>query len=120
MPAKVKTPGMVIFVAVLMFLAGSFSILGCVCTGGSMAMLESVKLPQAQGQPDPLALPNHLKKEVPGYFPVLIAILGLDGILGLAKIILGVGLLRLNSTARLGTMLAYGVNLLLNSSFAPA
>jgi hypothetical protein len=113
MPKKVKAPGMVIFVAILMFIAGGFSILGCVCGGGSIAMLENVKLPQAPGQPDPMALPNHLKKELPGYYPVLFTIMGLDGVLGLAKIILGIGLLRLSSTARLGTMMAYVVNLLL-------
>jgi hypothetical protein len=113
MAAKVKTPGMVIFIAVLMFIAGGFSILGCVCGGGSIAMLEFVKFPQAQGQPDPMALPNHLKKEVPGYYPVIFTLMGLDGILGLAKIILGIGLLRLSSTARLVTMMAYVVNVLI-------
>ena len=113
MPAKAKTPGIVIFVAVLMFIAGGINILGCVCGGGSIAMLENMKLPQVQGQPDPMALPNFLKKEAPGYYPVIFTIMGLDGVLGLAKIILGIGLLRLSSTARLITMMAYVVNVLI-------
>jgi hypothetical protein len=115
MPVNVKTPGMVTFVAVLMFIAGSFNIIGCACGGGSLATLELVKMPQAPGQPDPMALPNFLKNEVPGYLPVLFALLGLDGILGVVKIILGIGILRLNSMARLATMLVYIVNLLLSS-----
>ena len=114
MPKKVKTPGMVTLVAILMFIAGGFNILGCVCGGGSIAMLEAIPdMPRGPGQQDPKAMQRFLTKEVPGYYPVVFGILGIDGLLGIAKIALGIGLLRLNAMARLLTMAVYGFNLLL-------
>jgi hypothetical protein len=110
-----KRPGLIIFAAVIMILAGSWNVLGGICGGGAIALLDAMpKLPQAKGQQDPTALQRFITKEVPGYYPVIFGMLALTVLLGIAMIAAGIGLLRMSSTARVVALLLVLISLLIS------
>jgi hypothetical protein len=110
-----KRPGLIIFAAVIMILAGSWNVLGGICGGGAIALLDAMpKMPHAKGQQDPTALQRFVTKEVPGYYPVIFGMLALTVLLGIAMIAAGIGLLRMSSTARVVAMLLVLISLLIS------
>ena len=110
-----KRPGLIIFAAVIMILAGSWNVLGGICGGGAIALLDAMpKMPHAKGQQDPTALQRFVTKEVPGYYPVIFGMLALNVLLGIVMIAAGIGLLRMSSTARVVAMLLVLISLLIS------
>jgi hypothetical protein len=109
MSDKQKTPGMIIFVGVIMIIVGCWSLVGGVCGGGGIGVAAiSKEPPGAQGKVQPGdvgAVHRFFAKEVPGYFAVSLAIVGIDMLFGLGQLVAGIGLLRLNSLARSAAML---------------
>jgi hypothetical protein len=105
MSAKAKTPGMVIFVGVILIIVGSWSLIGGLCGGGSMAFIAlspEPPGPKAKGQPpDPAAPQRFIAKEVAGYYAVVFSLMAVDMLFGLGQLFAGIGLLRLSSTARM-------------------
>jgi NAD-dependent deacetylase len=110
-----KRPGLVIFAAVIMILAGSWSVFGGICGGGAIGLVDVMPtMPHAKGQQDPAALQRFVTKEVPGYYPVIFGMLGLTVLVGIAMIAAGIGVLRMSSTARVVAMLLVLISLLIS------
>lgn len=114
MPATPKRPGTVLGAAILLLIFGTFSLLGGVCGGASILLVETLSNllpkppagPQGQQQ-DPMAALKQLIKEAPGYVPVTVGSSALTSLIGLLAIIAGIGILKMNPTARsLGIMVA--------------
>jgi hypothetical protein len=109
MSDKRKTPGLVIFVGVMMIIVGGWSLFGGLCVGGGMAVAALRKeAPGAQGKIQPGdvgAVHRFFAKEVPGYFAVSFAIVGIDMLFGLGQLFAGIGLFRLSSLARIAAIL---------------
>lgn len=112
MPAKVRTPGMITFVGILLIVVGGWSLLGGLCGGGGLAfaaLSPDPGGPQAKAMPgDANAVHRFFAKEVPGYFAVTFLVLGIDMLFGLGQLIAGIGLFKLSPLARI---LAIGLTL---------
>jgi hypothetical protein len=100
----------VIFVAVILFLVGGWSLLGGCCGTGYLAMLATMpeqpggKIKGAPPGGDPGEMQRFMAKEAPGYYPVIFTLSGIDILFGLGQVIAGIGLLRLSSAARIMTI----------------
>jgi hypothetical protein len=102
-----KRPGVVVAAAILLFILGGLSILGACCGIGSVLMRDTLenmipKPPEIQGKKpmDGMALNRQVEKELPSKVFVESGFHVFNLLLGLVKVGLGIGLLRLLSAAR--------------------
>ena len=101
-----KRPGLVTFVAVVLIILGSLSLLGGVCGGAATVFMALQPEPAAPPAPGdimaPMAQQQHfMAKEVPAYTATQFGILFLELLFGAGQLIAGIGLLRLSPAARM-------------------
>jgi hypothetical protein len=107
-----KRPGVVLAAAILLFVFGSFSVLrGCcgvfseVLQGPIQGMMPQP--PAVQGK-KPVDINRRLAEEVPSKVYVLSTFHVIDFLLGIVKIIVGIGLLKMSSPARVLAFIVAG------------
>jgi hypothetical protein len=107
---------MVILAAVMLMIVGGFSLIGSICGAGGIAMVAvTPEVPRAKGQPpDPLATQRFIAKEVPGYYPFVVATMTFDLLIGIGQIAAGIALLRMSSLARMAAIVLTLMKLLLS------
>jgi hypothetical protein len=102
MPPKSTRPGSVTFVAIVLIILGSLSLLGGVLQIPQLVVALSVEpAARAPGQPpDEAAIHRFLAKEVPGYYAVTLVTAALSCAFGLAQLLVGIALMKLKPGAR--------------------
>jgi hypothetical protein len=108
-------PGVVIAAAVLLFIFGGISVLAGCCGVVSEAMQETIQgmIPQppaVQGK-KPVNVHRLIAEEVPSKVYVLITFNSFNLILGVVKIIVGIGLLKMSSPARMLAFIVAGLTI---------
>jgi hypothetical protein len=108
MPAKPTRPGSITFVAIVLIILGCLSLLGGL-TGAPGLIYTAVTAdppPRAPGQPpDGNEIHRMAAKENATYYPVVGGLLLVDVLFGIAQIVCGIGLLRMNPTWRIPAIL---------------
>jgi hypothetical protein len=118
MPRSPKRPGTVTVAAIILIVLGTLSLVCGVCGAGGTAVMALMPEGAAKGgpgqPPDPMAPQRFIAKEVPAYYPVIFASVGLDMMIGLGQLICGIGLLRMSSLSRLLAILLTLVKLVVS------
>jgi hypothetical protein len=108
-------PGVVVAAAILLFIAGGFSVLGVFCAGIGLAAQSAMpENPALKGKPalDARALQKRMNDEIPGKQFVDYGNLGFNFLFGIVKIIVGVGLLKMMSWARMTAFVVAVISIL--------
>jgi hypothetical protein len=90
-------PTVVLVMAILTIVFGSFWALASLCSGTMMLLLNTINLPQLAPMRE---LPERLRREVPGYIAVEVSSYVLGLVLSVLLIMAGIGLLRMKGSAR--------------------
>ncbi len=104
MPPKPTRPGSITFVAIVLIILGSLSLLGGL-TGTPQLIITAVTddAPPRPGQPPDLQ--RMFAKETVSYYPVTGGLLLADVLFGVGQIVCGVGLLKMNPARRIPAIL---------------
>jgi hypothetical protein len=103
MPETPARPGTVTFVAIVLIILGSISLLSAligVPWTAYIALSPEPPAPPPNQPPDIAAIQRFLAKEVPGFYAVTLTFAGLDLLFGLGELLSGIGLLKLKPRAR--------------------
>jgi uncharacterized membrane protein (DUF2068 family) len=90
-------PTVVLVMAILTIVFGSFWALATLCSGVTMLLLNTINLPQLAQMRE---LPERLQREVPGYIAVEVSTYVLGLVLSVLSLVAGIGLLRMKGWAR--------------------
>lgn len=104
MPDARKRPGSVTFVAIALIVLGGVALAVGLVEVPLLAVIASADAPagaaRGAGQLEHAAVHHAIAREVPGYFPAMIAISIVSLLLGIAQLLCGIGLLKLRPHAR--------------------